>query len=156
VKPFTPAPIIANGKVIIGFGGDRVRRTRPHDGLQPCPRRQKLWSATAPRSDKDVCLTPDTTSTSGIRHRGKDIGISSYPGDEWQRGGGGGLGLVQLRSALQLLYYSDRQPRPGSPVLSLQCQDARGVQQRTQDNKMVDDQSLPARSTPAKRCGPTR
>jgi outer membrane protein assembly factor BamB len=58
-ETITPAPIIANEKVIIGFGGDefaargRVTAYNLADG-------KKVWECHSTGSDKDVCLTPNT------------------------------------------------------------------------------------------------
>ena len=78
-ETITPAPIIANDKVIIGFGGDefaargRVTAYDLADG-------KKVWECHSTGSDKDVCLTKDTNK----KHpeygtAGKDLGISTYP-----------------------------------------------------------------------------
>ena len=91
-ETITPAPIIANDKVIIGFGGDefaargRVTAYNLADG-------KKVWECHSNGSDADVCMTKNTNK----KHPeygtfGKDLGIHTYPGEEWKRGGGAAWG----------------------------------------------------------------
>jgi PQQ-dependent dehydrogenase (methanol/ethanol family) len=114
-ETITPAPIIANDKVIIGFGGDefaargRVTAYNLADG-------KKVWECHSTGSDKDVCLTPNTNK----KHpeygtAGKDLGISTYVGDEWKRGGGAAWGWYAYDPALHLVYYGTGNPGLWSP-----------------------------------------
>ena len=81
-ETITPAPIIANDKVVIGLGGDefgargRVSAYNLADG-------KKVWECHSTGSDKDVCLTPNTNKAHPEYGKaGKDLGISTFPGDE--------------------------------------------------------------------------
>jgi lanthanide-dependent methanol dehydrogenase len=114
-ETITPAPIIANDKVIIGFGGDefaargRVTAYALADG-------KKVWECHSTGSDKDVCLTSNTNK----KHpeygtAGKDLGISTYVGDEWKRGGGAAWGWYAYDPALHLVYYGTGNPGLWSP-----------------------------------------
>jgi lanthanide-dependent methanol dehydrogenase len=114
-ETITPAPIIANDKVIIGFGGDefaargRVTAYNLADG-------KKVWECHSTGTDKDVCLTPNTNK----KHpeygtAGKDLGISTYVGDEWKRGGGAAWGWYAYDPALHLVYYGTGNPGLWSP-----------------------------------------
>jgi lanthanide-dependent methanol dehydrogenase len=114
-ETITPAPIIANEKVIIGFGGDefaargRVTAYNLADG-------KKVWECHSTGTDKDVCLTPNTNK----KHpeygtAGKDLGISTYVGDEWKRGGGAAWGWYAYDPALHLVYYGTGNPGLWSP-----------------------------------------
>jgi len=87
-ETITPAPIIAADKVFIGFGGDEfaargaVTAYNLADG-------KMAWKCYNTGSDKDVCLTAKTNAKHPEYGKaGKDLGINTYPGDEWQRGGG--------------------------------------------------------------------
>jgi PQQ-dependent dehydrogenase (methanol/ethanol family) len=114
-ETITPAPIIANDKVIIGFGGDefaargRVTAYNLADG-------KKVWECHSTGSDKDVCLTANTNK----KHpeygtAGKDLGINTYVGDEWKRGGGAAWGWYAYDPALHLVYYGTGNPGLWSP-----------------------------------------
>jgi PQQ-dependent dehydrogenase (methanol/ethanol family) len=114
-ETITPAPIIANDKVIIGFGGDefaargRVTAYNLADG-------KKVWECHSTGTDKDVCMTPTTNK----KHpeygtAGKDLGVSTYVGDEWKRGGGAAWGWYAYDPALHLVYYGTGNPGLWSP-----------------------------------------
>jgi PQQ-dependent dehydrogenase (methanol/ethanol family) len=114
-ETITPAPIIANDKVIIGFGGDefaargRVTAYALADG-------KKVWECHSTGSDKDVCLTPNTNKKHPEYGKaGKDLGISTFPGDEWKRGGGAAWGWYAYDPALHLVYYGTGNPGLWSP-----------------------------------------
>ncbi len=114
-ETITPAPIIANDKVIIGFGGDEfgargaVKAYNLADG-------KKVWECYSTGSDKDVCLTPDTNKAHPEYGKaGKDLGISTFPGDEWKRGGGAAWGWYAYDPALHLVYYGTGNPGLWSP-----------------------------------------
>ena len=91
-ETITPAPLIADDKVIIGFGGDefaargRVTAYSLKDG-------SKVWECHSTGSDKDVCLTADTNKANPqFGQAGSDLGISTFPGEEYKIGGGGAWG----------------------------------------------------------------
>ena len=114
-ETITPAPIIANDKVIIGFGGNefaargRVTAYNLADG-------KKVWECHSTGSDKDVCLTANTNKKHPEYGKaGKDLGISTFPGDEWKRGGGAAWGWYAYDPALHLVYYGTGNPGLWSP-----------------------------------------
>jgi PQQ-dependent dehydrogenase (methanol/ethanol family) len=118
-ETITPAPIIANDKVMIGFGGDEFA-ARGRFTAYALADGKKVWECQSTGSDKDVCLTPDTNK----KHpeygtAGKDLGIHTYPGDEWQRGGGAAWGWYAYDPDLHLVYYSTGNPGLWSP--SFRC-----------------------------------
>ena len=101
-----------------------------------------MWECQSTGSDKDVCLTPNTNK----KHpeygtAGKDLGIHTYPGDEWQRGGGAAWGWYSYDPDLHLVYYSTGNPGLWSAVVPLrrQAADAGGLQQRPVRQQVVDD-----------------
>jgi PQQ-dependent dehydrogenase (methanol/ethanol family) len=114
-ETITPAPIIAEGKVMIGFGGDEFA-ARGRFTAYDLQTGKKVWECYNTGSDKDVCLTKETNK----KHpeygtAGKDVGIHSYPGDEWQRGGGAMWGFYSYDPELKLVYASSGNPGLWSP-----------------------------------------
>ena len=114
-ETITPAPIIAADKVFIGFGGDEfaargaVTAYNLADG-------KMAWKCYSTGSDKDVCLTSKTNAKHPEYGKaGKDVGISSFPGDEWQRGGGAAWGWYAYDPDLHLVYYGTGNPGLWSP-----------------------------------------
>jgi PQQ-dependent dehydrogenase (methanol/ethanol family) len=75
-----------------------------------------VWECYSNGSDKDVCLTPDTNKKHPEYGKaGKDLGISTYPGDEWKRGGGAAWGWYAYDPELHLVYYGTGNPGLWSP-----------------------------------------
>src|ERR1700723_470826 len=114
-ETITPAPIIANEKVIIGFGGDefaargKVTAYNLADG-------KKVWQCHSTGSDADVCLTKNTNKKHPEYGKfGKDLGLHTFPGDEWKRGGGAAWGWYAYDPALHLVYYGTGNPGLWSP-----------------------------------------
>src|ERR1700728_1218877 len=99
----------ADGKLVFGTLDGFVIALNPATG-------KMIWHCYNTGSDKDVCLTKDTNK----KHpeygtAGKDVGISTYPGDEWKRGGGAAWGWYAYDPALHLVYYGTGNPGLWSP-----------------------------------------
>jgi PQQ-dependent dehydrogenase (methanol/ethanol family) len=114
-ETITSAPLIAENLVIIGFGGDefaargRVAAYNLADG-------KKVWECHSTGSDKDVCLTKETNSANphyGVA--GTDIGIKTFPNEDWKIGGGAAWGWYSYDPDLKLVYYSTGNPGLWSP-----------------------------------------
>ena len=96
-ETITPAPIIANEKVIIGFSGDefaarRVTAYNLADG-------KKVWECHSTGGDKDVCLTSNTNRSILVRH-GRQDGDKHLCRRRVESAAAARLGLVSARSAL--------------------------------------------------------
>jgi glucose dehydrogenase len=118
-ETITPAPIIAADKVLIGFGGDEFA-ARGRFTAYNLADGKKVWECHSTGSDKDMCITAKTNA----KHpeygtAGKDLGTKTYPGDEWQRGGGAAWGWYSYDPDLHLVYYSTGNPGLWSP--SFRC-----------------------------------
>lgn len=114
-ETITPAPIIADDKVIIGFGGDEFAARGRIDAYNLADGK-KVWECYSTGSDKDVCLTPETNKDHPeYGTAGSDVGIHSYPGDEWKRGGGSMWGWYSYDPELKLIYVSTGNPGLWSP-----------------------------------------
>jgi len=114
-ETITPAPLIADGKVIIGFGGDefaargRVTAYNLEDGKQ-------AWLCHSTGTDEQVCLDDKTNEANphyGVA--GHDLGIKTFPGDDYKIGGGAAWGFVSYDPELKLVYYSTGNPGLWSP-----------------------------------------
>ncbi len=115
-ETITSAPLIAENLVIEGFGGDefaargRITAYNLADG-------KLVWNCHSTGSDKDVCLTPDTNKANPhYGTAGKDLGISTYPNDEWKIGGGSPWAWYSYDPALKIVYYSTGNPGHWSPA----------------------------------------
>ena len=112
----TSAPLIANDKVIVGFGGDefaargRLEAYNLKDG-------KLAWNCQSNGTDKETCLTPETNKAHPEHGTfGHDISLSSYPGDEWKRGGGSPWAWYSYDPDLKLVYASTGNPGNWSPT----------------------------------------
>jgi PQQ-dependent dehydrogenase (methanol/ethanol family) len=117
----TSPTLIAENLVIAGFGGDEFA-ARGRMTAYDLDTGKVVWTCHATGSDKDVCLTPDTNKAHPeYGTYGKDLGISTYPGDDWKIGGGAFWGLFSYDPELKLVYSSTGNPGLWSP--SVRCGD---------------------------------
>jgi PQQ-dependent dehydrogenase (methanol/ethanol family) len=111
----TSAPLIANDKVIAGFGGDEFA-ARGRLMAFDLKTGKEAWTCHSTGSDKDVCLTPDTNKANPqYGTAGSDLGISTYPPDEWKEGGGSPWAWYSYDPELKLVYASTGNPGHWSP-----------------------------------------
>ena len=120
-ETITPPPLIADNKVIMGFGGDefaargRLAAFNLSDGSE-------AWVCHSTGSDKDVCLTPETNKANPqYGQAGEDLGMKTFPGEDYKIGGGAAWGWYSYDPELKLVYYSTGNPGLWSP--SYRCPD---------------------------------
>jgi glucose dehydrogenase len=93
----------------------RIRGPRPVTAYNLADGK-KVWECHSTGSDKDVCLTKDTNKAHPEYGKaGKDLGINTYVGDEWKRGGGAAWGWYAYDPALHMVYYGTGNPGLWSP-----------------------------------------
>lgn len=95
------APLPAEGKIFVGGGGDDFGARGWIDALDPASGRT-LWKRYDTGPDSDV------GTSSG------DLGVSTWPPQSWQQGGGSALGLAH-DPTLHLLFHSTGHPAPWNP-----------------------------------------
>jgi alcohol dehydrogenase (cytochrome c) len=96
------APLVADGKVFVGGGGDAFGARGFVEALDAGTGRV-LWRRTSTGPDAD------TGAASG------DLGIRTWPPDTWQHGGGAVAGLAE-DAALGLLFHGTGHPAPADPA----------------------------------------
>jgi PQQ-dependent dehydrogenase (methanol/ethanol family) len=107
--------LIAENLVIAGFGGNEFA-ARGRITAYDLDTGKTVWTCYATGSDKDVCLTPETNKAHPeYGTYGKDLGISTYPGDDWKIGGGTFWGFFSYDPELKLVYASTGNPGLWSP-----------------------------------------
>lgn len=113
-ETITMAPIIADGKVVAGISGNefgvlgRVAAYNLADGKQ-------AWSCDAASTDKAICLGPDFNKANPQHGQLGDLGVKTFPNDEWKRGGGAAWGWYSYDPKLKLVYYGTGNPGLWSP-----------------------------------------
>jgi PQQ-dependent dehydrogenase (methanol/ethanol family) len=120
-ETMTMAPLVVKDKVIVGNSGGEfgVR------GWVTALDRQTgkiAWRAYSTGPDRDVLIGPRFKPFYEM-DRGTDLGVSTWPPDAWQMGGGTVWGWVSYDPTLNLVYYGTSNPGPWNP------------QQRPGDNK---------------------
>jgi PQQ-dependent dehydrogenase (methanol/ethanol family) len=112
-ETMTNAPIVIKDVVIAGISGGefgvrgRVTAYNVNDG-------KELWRAYSTGPDSDVKIT-GTPNANYASHKGKDLGVSTWQGDEWKRGGGTTWGWYSYDPELNLFYYSTGNPGTWNP-----------------------------------------
>ena len=111
----TMAPLVVKGKVIVGVSGGEfgirgwVKALDENTG-------NIAWTAYHTGPDKDVLIGPNFKPFYAM-DQGKDLGVSSWPSDQWKIGGAGAWGWVTYDPELDLLYYGTANPGPWNPEI---------------------------------------
>ena len=109
----TMAPLVVKGRVIVGVSGGEFGVRGWLKGLDENSGKI-VWTAYHTGPDKDVLIGPnfkpfyksDTV---------KDLGVSTWPADQWKIGGAGAWGWVTYDPELDLIYYGTANPGPWNP-----------------------------------------
>jgi len=113
-ETMTNAPLVVGDAVITGISGGefgvrgRVTAFSAQDG-------HELWRGYSTGPDKDVLITANTLKSPYPSNNGKDLGVSTWQGDEWQRGGGTTWGWYSYDPELNLFYYGSGNPGVWNP-----------------------------------------
>ncbi len=112
-ETMTNAPLVVRNVVITGISGGEfgVRgRVTAFDALDG----HELWRAYSTGPDADVKFegVPNENYES---MKGKDLGVSTWQGDEWLRGGGTTWGWYSYDPELNLFYYGSGNPGTWNP-----------------------------------------
>jgi PQQ-dependent dehydrogenase (methanol/ethanol family) len=112
-ESITMAPLVVKGKVLVGNSGGEFG-VRGWLTALDAKTGKLAWRAYHTGPDKDVLI--------GARFRpfypqdrGKDLGVTSWPGDAWKIGGGGSWGWISYDPDLDLIYYGTSNPGPWNP-----------------------------------------
>ncbi len=116
-ETITMAPIIVNGKVIVGSSGGEMG-VRGWVGALDLKTGKVLWKGYNVGPDKDV-LIDATFKPFYESDTGTDVGVKSWPGDSWKRGGAVAWGWVSFDPALNLVYYGTSNPGPWNEGMRL-------------------------------------
>ena len=109
-ETITMAPIVVKGKVIVGSSGGEMG-VRGWLGALDVKTGKVLWRAYNVGPDKDMLI--DSSFRPFYAHdKGANLGVTSWVGDSWKRGGGVSWGWVSYDPALNLVYYGTSNPGP--------------------------------------------
>jgi lanthanide-dependent methanol dehydrogenase len=112
-ESMTMAPIVAKGVVLVGNSGGEMGVRGWVTGLDASTGRI-LWRAYSTGPDKDVFIGANFKPFYND-HRGKDLGVSTWQGEQWKIGGAGAWGWMSYDPELDLFYYGTANPGPWNP-----------------------------------------
>jgi alcohol dehydrogenase (cytochrome c) len=112
-ESMTMAPVVAGGVVLVGNSGGEFGVRGWMAGLD-AGTGKILWRAYSTGPDQDVRLGP-AFQPFYADHRGKDLGVNTWQGEQWKIGGGSAWGWISYDAELDLFYYGTSNPSPWNP-----------------------------------------
>ena len=109
-ETITMAPLVVKGKVLVGNSGGEMGVRGWVKALDESSGKV-AWTAYQTGPDSEVLIGPDFKPFY-LSHRGKDLGVSSWPPDMWKIGGGTMWGWIAYDSTLDLIYHGTANPGP--------------------------------------------
>jgi lanthanide-dependent methanol dehydrogenase len=112
-ETMTMAPLVVKDKVLVGNSGGEfgvrgwITALNTSDG-------EIAWRAYSTGPDKDVLIGPRFEPFYDM-DEGGDLGVSTWPPDAWQTGGGAVWGWISYDPELDLIYYGTSNPGPWNP-----------------------------------------
>lgn len=109
-ETMTMAPLVVKGKVLVGNSGGEfgvrgwLTALDAKDG-------HVLWRAYSTGPDAEV-LIGDQFRPFYEGEKGRDLGVTTWPPDAWQQGGGSVWGWLSYDPELDLVYYGTANPSP--------------------------------------------
>jgi alcohol dehydrogenase (cytochrome c) len=106
------APIVVKDLVLIGTSGAEYGIRGALTAYDAATGRL-VWRAWHTGSDADVLIDGEANSNYPS-HRGRDLGLSTWTADHWQRGGATASGWISYDPELDLVYYGTDRPGPAN------------------------------------------
>jgi PQQ-dependent dehydrogenase (methanol/ethanol family) len=101
-------PLVVKDLVIVGSGGAEYG-VRGHLTAYDAATGRLVWRGYHTGPDAEVLLDTDA-NIQYSSHRGPDLGVKSWPADEWKRGGATASGWLSYDPELDLVYYGTDHP----------------------------------------------
>lgn len=112
-QTITMVPLVVRDNVITGISGGEFG-VRGFVTANNVNTGEQVWRAYSTGPDKDV-LIGEGFSSPYESHQGKDLGVTTWKGDEWKRGGGTTWGWYSYDPKLNLFYYGTGNPGAWNP-----------------------------------------
>ncbi len=109
----TAAPHVFKDKVLVGIAGGEFG-VRGHITAYNIKDGKQAWRGYSMGPDADTLMDGEKTTHLG-KPVGKDSGISTWQGDQWQIGGGTTWGWYSYDPELNLVYYGSGNPSTWNP-----------------------------------------
>jgi lanthanide-dependent methanol dehydrogenase len=111
----TMAPLVVKGKVLVGNSGGEFG-VRGWVTALDASNGKVAWKAFSTGPDKEV-LIGERFKPFYDMDKGKDLGVTTWPANHWQIGGGTVWGFISYDAELDLIYYGTANPGPWNPDL---------------------------------------
>lgn len=109
-ESITMAPLVVKGVVLVGNSGGEFGVRGWMCGLD-AKTGKVIWRAYGTGPDKDVLIGPDFRPYYADA-KGKDLGVTTWQGQQWKIGGASAWGWASYDSVLDLFYYGTSNPSP--------------------------------------------
>jgi PQQ-dependent dehydrogenase (methanol/ethanol family) len=109
----TMAPVVVKDRVIVGNSGGELG-VRGKVVALDVKTGKELWRGYNTGPDSEVLLGP-SFQPFYAESRGKDLGVTTWPPDQWKIGGATAWGWVSYDPGLDLIYYGTANPGPWNP-----------------------------------------
>lgn len=109
-ETMTMAPLVARGKVIVGNSGGEYGVRGWIQALDAATGKT-IWKAYNTGPDADVLIGPRFKPFYDS-DKGKDLGVTSWPPNAWEQGGGTVWGWISYDPELNLIYHGTANPGP--------------------------------------------
>jgi len=112
-ETMTMAPLVVRDKVLVGNSGGELG-VRGWIAALDVRSGKQLWRAFSTGPDEEVMIGSDFKPFYK-GDQGKDLGVSSWPPDQWKTGGGNVWGWITYDPDANLIYYGTANPSPWNP-----------------------------------------
>jgi PQQ-dependent dehydrogenase (methanol/ethanol family) len=109
-ETITMAPLVADGKVLVGNSGGEMGVRGRLTALDAASGKI-AWIGYTTGPDKDVLIGANYRAPYPM-DSGKDLGVTTWPGELWKNGGGSVWGWLSYDPQLKLVYYGTSNPGP--------------------------------------------
>jgi lanthanide-dependent methanol dehydrogenase len=114
-ETFTGAPIVVKDRVLVGNSGGELG-VRGYVAALDVKSGHELWRAFNTGPDSDVKIGP-TFHAFYAKDQGKDLGVSSWPSEQWKLGGSTVWGWLSYDPETNLFFYGTGNPGVWNPDL---------------------------------------
>jgi PQQ-dependent dehydrogenase (methanol/ethanol family) len=112
-ETMTMAPLVVKGKVLVGNSGGEFGVRGWLTALDAASGKI-AWRAWHTGPDSDVLIGPEYQPFYD-KEKGKDLGVTTWPPNQWEIGGGTTWGWISYDPELNLIYYGTANPGPWNP-----------------------------------------
>jgi lanthanide-dependent methanol dehydrogenase len=114
-ETITMSPIVVNDKVLVGNSGGEFG-VRGWLAALDAKTGQIAWKAYSTGPDTDVLIGPNFKPFYDM-DKGQDLGVHTWPPEQWKLGGGNVWGWISYDPALNLIFYGTGNPGVWNPEL---------------------------------------